>query len=493
MTENPFEAMQDQFNRLSQENEDLQESISELVARANEAFWQPIGFAEDEGVELTKLQDLSRRLRDQAATGSLHARAVQLTHAYVFGRGMLINYDDLQPRIQKAIDHPYNQSALFSQRAKEELTKAMYTDGQVFVLRDVNTRVLTRVPLSQITGIYADADSPERIWHIKRSWHNGRDKVDRWYATSDYHRAVPAGKRLKSISEGGVRVAVDQTKVMHFSAVGKQVGWALGLPVGLPAMQWVETYTRFIQNSASLVESYNKIAFKFSQKASQAPATAASIAAAPAQVGGVASMGLSDSLTAMPAIGSQVSFQNGRPIAALAASAVGVSVVALLSDPGAAGSSYGAAQTLDLPTVRVMSVWQDSWVEFYREILEGMGADRSTLEISFPSIETDVPYRQITSLSQAFQMGGLHREEYRGSLLSVLDIPNQKPVDDLPEPDQFNAAHPIPLESEEDEADEPSGDEDNVNDPLARQGNSGAVGTVQHDSNFNRQADNGRA
>ena len=62
-------------------------------------------------------------------------------------------------------------------------------------------------------------------------------------------------------------------------------------------------------------------------------------------------------------------------------------------------------------------------------------------------------------------------------------------MDDLPEPDQFNAAHPIPLESEEDE---PSGDEDNVNDPLARQGNSGAVGTVQHDSNFNRQADNGR-
>lgn len=58
-----------------------------------------------------------------------------------------------------------------------------------------------------------------------------------------------------------------------------------------------------------------------------------------------------------------------------------------------------------------MSVWQDSWVEFYREILEGMGADKDTLEISFPSIETDVPYRQITSLSQAFQMGGLHREE----------------------------------------------------------------------------------
>ena len=259
-------------------------------------------------------------------------------------------------------------------------------------------------------------------------------------------------------------------------------------------MQWVETYTRFIQNSASLVESYNKIAFKFSQKASQAPATAASIAAAPAQVGGVASMGLSDSLTAMPAIGSQVSFQNGRPIAALAASAVGVSVVALLSDPGAAGSSYGAAQTLDLPTVRVMSVWQDSWVEFYREILEGMGADKDTLEISFPSIETDVPYRQITSLSQAFQMGGLHREEYRGSLLSVLDIPNARPVDELPEPDQFNAAHPIPLKKEEDAADDKAQDdeEDNLNDPLARQGNSGAVGTVQHDSNFNRQADNGR-
>lgn len=489
---NPFEAMNNEFNKLRYENETLQEGINELLSKANNAFWTPLNFAQDDGVDLDKLKELSSILRDQCATGSLHTRAVQLTHAYVFGRGMLINSADLQPRVQRAIEHPYNQSALFSQRAKEELTRAMYTDGQVFVLRDTKTRILTRVPLSQVTGIFADNDSPERIWFIKRTWFNGKALVERWYPTADYAEAVPVSRRPKSVEEGGKRVPVDSDKIMHFTSVGKQVGWALGLPVGLPAMQWVETYTKYIQNSARLVESYSKIAFKFSQKASQSNNTAAKIAATPAaQVGGVASIGLADSLTAMPAIGSQVSFQNGRPIAALAASAVGVSVVALLSDPGAAGSSYGAAQTLDLPTIRVMGVWQDSWVEFYSEILVGMGASPETLKVSFPSIETDVPYRQISSLAQAFQMGGLHREEFRASLLEILDIPNQLPVTELPEPDQFNAAHPIPLEEEEEE-DEDEDDNDNINDPLPRQGNTGVVGPVQHDTNFNRQADAGR-
>lgn len=482
-----FEEMRAEFAQQNQRYEALEESYNELISRANSAFWKPLDFTQDEGVDLNVLKDLAQRLREQTTTGSLHTRAVQLTHAYVFGRGMLVNTDDLQPRIKKAVEHPYNQTAMFSQRAREELTRAMYTDGQVFVLRDTQTRVLTRVPLSQITGIFADNDSPERVWHIKRTWSNGSKQFEKWYATSDYYEATPPAKRLKTIE----KVPVDQTKVMHFKSVGKHVGWALGLPVGLPAMQWVETYTQYVQNNARLVESYSKIAFKFSQKASQANASAVTIGGTPANsVGGVASMGLADSLTAMPAIGSQVSFQNGRPIAALAASAVGVSVVALLSDPGAAGSSYGAAQTLDLPTVRVMGVWQDAWVEFYREILLGMGADPEKLKVSFPSIETDVPYRQVTALSQAFQMGGLHREEYRASLLEIMDVQGQKPVSVLPVPDQFNAAHPIPLGSEEDAADDE--EEDNLNDPLARQGNSGAVGSVEPDTNFNRQADAGR-
>ena len=43
----------------------------------------------------------------------------------------------------------------------------------------------------------------------------------------------------------------------------------------------------------------------------------------------------------------------------------------------------------------------------------------------------------------------------------------------------------VEIEAQDDE-------DDNLNDPLARQGNSGAVGSVEPDSNFNRQADAGR-
>ena len=494
---NSLEGLAREFNSLRSENAILHETVNDLASRATDAFWQPINslnslVGEDTGIGLQELKELSQMLRDRVAAGSLHKRAVELTHAYVFGEGLTIEgTEPLQPRIIEALKHPYNQAALFSQTAQQELTAAMYTDGQVMVMRDTRTRVLTRLPLAQVGAVHVDDDSPERIWHVKRSWTANGKSREAWYATASYARAVPKAQRIRYIDDNGKRVEVDDTRIVHITSASRQVGWSLGLPVGLPAVQWIETYSKFIQNSASLVESYSKIAFKYSQKSSQLSASAVTIGGTPDRVGGVAGMGLDDSLTAMPAMGSQVSFSNGRPIASLAASAIGISVVALLSDPGAAGSSYGAAQTLDSPTVRVMSVWQDKWVAFFREILEDMGAKPESLQIEFPSIETDVPYRQLTSLASAFQTGALHRGEYRGAVLNLLNIPGQRPVEDLPEPDQFNAAHPIAPETEADSnADDDS--DGQPTDPLPRQGNTGAVGSMNFEPNANRDADAGR-
>ena len=492
---NPLEALAVELSTIRHENEMLQESVNSLATRATDAFWTPLdqlqALGGDTGINLDKLKDLSVMLRDRVAASSLHGRAVQLTHAYVFGQGVSIDVDKLQPRIKDAIEHPYNQNALFGQNAQKELTAAMYTDGQVFMLRDTRTRVLTRVPLDQIGGLSVDEDSAERVWHVKRTWTVNGQQREAWYPTALYYNATPKGQRVSTIEDGGRRYTVDETKVVHMTSVGRQVGWALGLPVGLPAVQWIETYSKFIQNSASLVESYSKIAFTFTQKASQVNAAAVTVMNTQAQqVGGVAGMGLQDSLTAMPAMGSQVSFSNGRPIASLAASAIGISVVALLSDPGAAGSSYGAAQTLDVPTVLVMGVWQDLWKAFISEILLDVGANKDNLYVEFPAIENDVPYRQLASLAQAFVTGAIHREEYRSAVLDILDIPDQKQVDDLPEADQFNGAHAIAPEYEDEEPDA-EGTSTSA-DPLPRQGNTGAVGKQQFDKNANRQADKGK-
>ena len=111
-------------------------------------------------------------------------------------------------------------------------------------------------------------------------------------------------------------------------------------------------------------------------------------------------------------------------IAAVAAT-FGVPVIALLSSPGETGGSYGSAQTLDEPTLKTMTEIQSSWADFYKPILEGLGAKDAFIE--FPAIQTDPAYRRINSIVLAHKQGLVHDDEGRDAVLSIEDIPRLHP------------------------------------------------------------------
>ena len=56
--------------------------------------------------------------------------------------------------------------------------------------------------------------------------------------------------------------------------------------------------------------------------------------AAATGIGGTATHGDNTEISVMPTTGSSVNFSNGRPLAAMVATTFGVSIVALLADPG---------------------------------------------------------------------------------------------------------------------------------------------------------------
>lgn len=457
--------------RIEMENADLKESINDMAYRVGQMEFDFLRiYDESVGITLPNLKILSKQLKDMVGSNSLIKRGDQLRTAYVFGRGITFPAN-IPPRVQAKMDLAYNKAALFSPRAWEEMNRELYISGNLFVLRDTKNAIITRVPLEQITDFEYDPNSAERIWFIKREWVVKDKQYAAWYPLNTY-----TGPRRSTID----RVNVDNTQVMYHESVNKQVGWALGIPDAFAAIAHAVAYSEYIKNNATLVRAYSQLAFKVQQKTSQGIQKAAAAVATGTAAGGTAIMGPGSELAALPASGSQVDFGNGRPIASLVASALGVSVVALLSDPGAAGSSYGAAQTLDFPTIRVMSMSQASWILFFEQILQDFGMKKDS-EVTFPAIETDAVYRQLTSLTMSFTTGAINHREYRAAVLALLDVPEPDPATTLPEVSEFTT--PSNYQNAADI-------QTNGGDPVPSQGNSGAVpGGMNFDKNANRDDD----
>lgn len=424
---NPVELIDRSFRELESKVQYLEESLSRKILDLEDIGWTRLtGQTEDKsGLTLTELHALSENLRDQASANPLHKRGAQLRHAYVFGRG--INFGDVKPGTQRAMDDPYNLSSMFSVQAHEANNLALFTDGNLFVLRDERTQELSTIPIDQITAVVTDPDDASKIRYLLREWTyndvNGQPVGQkRWYPLSRYKKAV--SKRRDKISQtikiGTEHVEVSQDVVIYHHSTLKQVGWTFGVPDSLAASVWAIAYSEYLRDNAGLVKALQQIAWAITTATKGGQVNAAAAVAGPG-VGGTAVMGGGNSLAGVGVPSAQVNFGNGQPLAAMVATSFGVPVIALLSSPGATGGSYGAATTLDGPTIKGMKAVQDSWIIFYRELLQDMGSPK--ILVSFPALEQDPAYREVASIVTAYEADLLHQDEARQGMLDLLDVP----------------------------------------------------------------------
>lgn len=444
-----------------------QENIAQrMLDRENIGWSKILGNIESYGPTLFDLHEMSEDLQDMAATEPLHVRGAQLRHAYVFGRG--IQLANLTPKTEALLKDPYIKATLFSVEAYETNNLAMFTDGTLFVKRHEKTNDVMTIPLKQITSVVTDPDDDSKVQYVLRSWTANGENKRVWYPVSRYKKTlVGRGRRgtggiAKTIelSAGGERLPVDQDHVIYMKTTKRQVGWTFGIPDSLAAKVWTLAYSEYERDNLLLVKAYSQLAWKVTTTTKPgADSAAVSIGNPSGNVGQTAILGANNALQSVGTPGSNVNFNNAQPIAAMVATSFGVPVIALLSSPGATGGSYGAATTLDLPTLKGMKAIQDSWVTFYEEILQDMGSPN--VVVGFPSIESDPTYREVASIALAYQSDLIHQDEARAGITDSLDVPILH--DNPPEPVSKNAAK----------------------NPVASQGNSGAVpgGVDQNDTN----------
>lgn len=488
-----FEFLKDQVSTISTQlsikdaNLELaREELNDVVGRMNDvsaAHWVDMTSGSmDQGLQLSVLKSIAARLRDMTETNPLLKRGHQVRRDYVYARGMNVDIKPAtaQARIRRYVEDPFNEELLFTEEGHDTMMRARYTDGNRFTLVNKSDKTTIHVPLEQITNAILDPMDPSRIRYIQRSFNGGMT----WYATDLYDSKA---KSSVTVAKGTNPVSVDRKWVMVHKAFNRPTGATWGLPDALAGYLWVLAYSNYLKDNAALVKAYSSIALKVSA-ATKAGAANASVAFNRDNpgVGGTASMGRGIDVEAMPTSGSNVNFNNGRPLAAMVATSLGVSIVALLSDPGT-GGSYGVAETLDPPTLLLAQTLQKSEAEFYKRILRVYGANRDT-EVTFPHIEQDPAYRILQAIFQAVAQGLMSREEARPLVAALLDM-SDLTVDDLPEPDGFNVwRDPNPTGAAPAVGD---GSADMPSDPTPRQGNSGAAGSAtQGDTNNDMRTDN---
>ena len=180
-----MENLGEKYEILANNYELLQERMDEMAQKYQELDWELLeGYDDNAGISLDRLKQLEEILSDMVETNPLMKRAAQLRHSYIFGEG--IWFTGLKPSGYDLMKDEDNRRAMFSVQAQEELNKAKFTAGNVFVIYNRKTKKFTRVPLQEIDALEVDPESNERIWHIKRKWkHNGQDR-EMWYPTSTY-------------------------------------------------------------------------------------------------------------------------------------------------------------------------------------------------------------------------------------------------------------------------------------------------------------------
>lgn len=295
----------------------------------------------------------------------LMKRGTAIRHAYIWGQGLQITAraqgqesgeQDVNAVVQDFLDDEGNREAVFGAQARERWEKNQATCGNYFIAcftDPLTGRVQVRtIDFGEIVEIIHDPGDRAKPQFYLRQWtESGVDAktgVQISQTKQAYYPALKYQPAMKVKTLNKVPVMWD-TPIYHEKVNGLS-HWQYGIGDAYAALPWARGYKEFLEDWATLCKALSRLAFKAkSGKASAAQGLRnqlQNLNSLPA--GSVAAMTSDGDLEAIPKTGATLDSESGRPLAAMVAAALGVTVTILLADPGTTGAR-AVAETLDLP------------------------------------------------------------------------------------------------------------------------------------------------
>lgn len=356
---------------------DLQESFAQLeLARDNAGYMLLNSQYADEFSRdgLEKAADMGKIF---GVANPLIKRGREIRHAYIWGQGLSIEAknSDVNELIQSLMDDDGNRNAFFGAQAQQIYEGTLYDEGNFFIVNFTNPltgRVQVRtIPFKEMRDkITAPGDKATTHYHLRR-WVEAEQQADgkvtnvtkeAYYPDLKYSPAT----RYKNID--GIPVLWD-SPVRHVQVNSGQA-WKYGIGDSYAAIPWALSHKGFLEDWALLMKALAKIAYVTSSKnAGQAQAKRTALKGlGEAPAGSTVNMSEGQTLEPVSKSGATLDAESSRPLATMAASALGLPVTILLADPGQTGAR-ATAETLDMPTRLIMQARQQLHTEVLRDLL----------------------------------------------------------------------------------------------------------------------------
>jgi hypothetical protein len=408
-----------------------------MMLQREDQGWTPFYGGTDEGFQLAitldQLKGWEKDLSELALGAAWMRRGLMLHCGYIWNGG--IRYSPLSEggsqgikNVKKFFDDAENQQNFFGPDARRRRQSRLYYSGIVLYLGNEKTKKLTPIPLHQITDQILAPDGTGEIWAYKREWSERNLKTAKVIEKKEWiftHRAI--GHRVDKIKEAGAEetwTPVSQTERIFDMHANRLEGMAYGVPDALAAASWHKIAKNAFLDGITMTQALASFAFQVTNRSAKGGENAALQFATP-QGAGQTIVGASE-LRSVNSAGSSYDFQGLTPVLAIMATSLDVSVIHLSASPGDAGSSYSAAETMDLPTRLAMGTRRDMHIEFDRQVLEWMG--QKDPEVFFAPFESGTEtYRNIQALILAAQAGAYSIEQLRVMIDDLLALPNGKP------------------------------------------------------------------
>lgn len=361
----------------------MEEKLSGLDLMMDQVGWSEIsGFGQDDGPSLPQLKQRSKQIRNAVALSPHIKNGKEIRTNRVWSDP--VRYENVPglngastgrgtPDVGKFVNLPTNQHYVFGANARMERESALYSDGVYLLLGEKSSKKLSPIPLDEISADYRNPDNKAEIWAYRRQWNrwdgvNGRDvPMVRWYFTDLFD-----SEAVDSINYDGKPEKVDRKFNIIDGHVNTQSGWAYGFPDAGCVLEWAKKYSEFMRSGLKMTEAMARL------WAQVKPATPAGGSVAGVKVASMEGFGntaiSTNELAPLSTAGKAYDFGAGTQVLAIVAAGLAISVITLSANPGDAGGSYGAAQTLSLPERLATKMRRDWHSEYDERILRWMGA-----------------------------------------------------------------------------------------------------------------------
>lgn len=460
----------------------VQERLQGMDMLLNNIGWSEIYGTNpmDFGPDLQQVQHAAWELQALTAQNAHLKRGNLLRTNYVWEGG--IHYENIPgskqgrgTNVQSRIDDPRNQREFFGPGARKKRSKALYTDGHAIYMGDDATRTLKAISFLRVSGILTNPNDASEVWAFRIQTtspelvDNQKKILNEWVFLDEYADLAQYQSSLPQTSD-----PVAKGKRLFVRYANPTTGWTWGTPDALAAMAWVRQYREFLLSGKKMSDAMAMLWAQVKSPTQQGAANASIQFGNKQGAGGVAVGG--PEMAPLSTAGKGYDFDSGRALLAAAATSLEVSVVALASDPGAAGSSYGSAQTLDLPGRMAISAIRDDEAEFDETVLRWLGAPDAKAWFD-TLLDAEQIYRAVQAEMLYWSTGTRSGEEQKREMDRIKGKPVNEPIPDgLMIPNNTNFPGTLSNDSVPQQAASP--DQGQANGA----GNSGGVGNIRNDT-----------